>query len=730
MLNKSELNMIDTFNTLESSFAYLGEDSVSDSSANSNPIPENIKENGRRKGVIGKIAGIGANSNEPTRNGRRYPIELWRNVEKSEYFIEGMENRCIVGECNHPEERIDYSISEGAIVLTKYDIQNDGTVYTEFDILDTLPGRTLKTYFDAGCKVGVSSRGLGEEVVVNNETIIDPETYQFYCFDAVLFPAVKSARMELVESTSPKKQTMINSITKEIKNCKTLDECLFIENTAKETNLYLDEIKDCLDNRKDELSKSTEDFDPLKSDDKFKYMLLSRCQQDCDYFLNHTGYEGSLWGKSVEKHIETMRDLWDNFSEKPDWISKEDIDKYEQDMLVLKNNKYVTEGTKYAYVAKSWECMQDELAKDGFKMDSIYIDHPEEKIILYKDDKTYLANVNKYYDGSFEILTSSIKENNKIKISGEDINSDEDTTDDLDRNPDNNLELLVELQNKISTYDSKIDNLNKQLEQKCLVIRNLLSKIHHKENVISENSLNNSQLSNSLDELNKKVNSLESQLFKKETEYTKLEGMYKNLQKVNSDFSNIVEGLQIECKVNKNINKKYSNKITQIESENKKLKESIDTLSKKDSDSINELTGNVSNLKDTNTKLLEENISIKSKVSESAKLIEQLTSEKESYKSKYINSIDKYIEQVCKRFNLKEKALRRLLGDSYSISDIESTANEMYENMTKLNTLPFRTMKPEQQLYVENIGLRDEGLESKQSNELLETFDFLSNVKK
>lgn len=735
-MNKSEINMIDTFNTLESSFAYLGEDSVSDSSTNGNPIPENIKEDGKRKGVIGKIAGIGANSNEPTRNGRRYPIELWRNVEKSEYFIEGMENRCIVGECNHPEERIDYSISEGAIVLTKYDIQNDGTVYTEFDILDTLPGRTLKTYFDAGCKVGVSSRGLGEEVVVNNETIIDPETYQFYCFDAVLFPAVKSARMELIESTSPKKQTMINSITKEIKNCKTLDECLFIENTAKETNLYLDEIKDCLDNRKEELNdEKTEDFNPLESNDKFRYMLLDRCKQDCEYFLNNNGYEGSLWGKSVEEHIKTMRDLFNSFSEKPDWISKEDIDKYEQDMLALRDSKSeLTENTKYAYATKSWEDMLDELKNDGFDIDPIYIDDPKEKIALYKNGKTYSTDVNKYHDGKFEILTSSIKEiieeNNKIKISGEDINSDEDTTDNLDRDPDDKLELLVELQNKISTYDSKIDELNKQLEQKCSVIRNLLSKVHHKENIISENSLNNSQLSNSLEELNKKVNSLESQLIEKENEYTKLEGMYKNLQKVNSDFSNIVEGLQIECNANKNTNKKYSDQIAQIESENKKLKESINTLTKQDSDSINELTGNVSNLKDTNNKLLKENVSIKSKASESAKLIEQLTSEKESYKSKYINSIDKYIEQVCKRFNLKEKTLRRLLGDSYSISDIESTANEMYENMTKLNTLPFRTMKPEQQLYVENIGLREEGLESKQSNELLETFDFLSNVKK
>ena len=253
MLNRLDANIIDTYN-LNSSFSYLGEEDT-DKSTNGTPVPDKIKEDGKRKGVIGKIGGIGADSNEPTRNGRRYPLELWQNVEKSEYFIEGMENRCIVGECDHPAERLDYSIPEGAIVLTKYDIQNDGKVYTEFDILDTLPGRTLKTYFDAGCKLGVSSRGLGEEIMVDGEKIIDPETYQFYCFDAVVFPAVKSARMELIESTSPKKQQLINSITKEINNCKTLDECLFIENMSKDTNLYLDEIKELLESQKEELSK-------------------------------------------------------------------------------------------------------------------------------------------------------------------------------------------------------------------------------------------------------------------------------------------------------------------------------------------------------------------------------------------------------------------------------------------------------------------------------------------
>ena len=84
--------------------------------------------------------------------------------------------------------------------------------------------------------------------------------------------------------------------------------------------------------------------------------------------------------------------------------------------------------------------------------------------------------------------------------------------------------------------------------------------------------------------------------------------------------------------------------------------------------------------------------------------LSQITKKKKSYQKKYIESLDKYIEQVCKRYNLKESTLRRLLGKSYSIADIDSVDKDLYENMTKINSLPFRTMKPERQLYVENIG--------------------------
>ena len=702
MLNRLDANIIDTYN-LNSSFSYLGEEDT-DKSTNGTPVPDKIKEDGKRKGVIGKIGGIGADSNEPTRNGRRYPLELWQNVEKSEYFIEGMENRCIVGECDHPAERLDYSIPEGAIVLTKYDIQNDGKVYTEFDILDTLPGRTLKTYFDAGCKLGVSSRGLGEEIMVDGEKIIDPETYQFYCFDAVVFPAVKSARMELIESTSPKKQQLINSITKEINNCKTLDECLFIENMSKDTNLYLDEIKELLESKKEELSKDD------KKDDT----------QDNTYEL----------AKSIVDKIDKKTNKTKEDSQLSDFLkawlgeSKESItDLFNQ----LKES--MTDG----YIGQSWNEVIDKLKQDGYKLDSAYSVHApqnEENVLLYKDGKTYIANVNKYYDGGYEILRNTIKEeNNKIKISGSNDKSDEDTTDELERNPDDNLEILAELQEKLSVKDSKINSLNIQLEQKNLVIRNLLSKINQNKSIISENAKNNSLLSNSLEELNFKIVSLESKLTEKSKEYTKLESLYKNLQKVNFDFSNMVEGLQLECIKNNNLQKTYVRKINKIKAENKDLKESIKSTNKKDSDSIKQLNENVSILQDTKDKLLKENDSFKLEAIKNKQLIEQLTSEKKSYQKKYIESLDKYIEQVCKRYNLKESTLRRLLGKSYSIADIDSVAKDLYENMTKINSLPFRTMKPERQLYVENIGLHEDGLDKKDQNEMLETFDFLANIK-
>jgi hypothetical protein len=85
-------------------------------------------------------------------------------------------------------------------------------------------------------------------------------------------------------------------------------------------------------------------------DETFRYMMLSRMQQDCEYYLDHGRRNPNvLWAGSEVKHIEHMRALWNTFSamDKPDWLSYEDIEEYARRMgipdgkvLEIYNGKY------------------------------------------------------------------------------------------------------------------------------------------------------------------------------------------------------------------------------------------------------------------------------------------------------------------------------------------------------------------------------------------------------
>ena len=67
---------------------------------------------------------------------------------------------------------------------------------------------------------------------------------------------------------------------------------------------------------------------------EFEYMLLSRLQSDCEYFLNYGCGGSRLWAPSVEEHIAKMKELWNKLPKKPEWLTMEQIEQYEKDMLV------------------------------------------------------------------------------------------------------------------------------------------------------------------------------------------------------------------------------------------------------------------------------------------------------------------------------------------------------------------------------------------------------------
>ena len=65
------------------------------------------------------------------------------------------------------------------------------------------------------------------------------------------------------------------------------------------------------------------------------YRLLDRLRADCDYYLGAGGRsEKHLWAGSVEKQIAKMRELYAALPEKPEWLSEQDINRYEQQMTV------------------------------------------------------------------------------------------------------------------------------------------------------------------------------------------------------------------------------------------------------------------------------------------------------------------------------------------------------------------------------------------------------------
>ncbi len=68
---------------------------------------------------------------------------------------------------------------------------------------------------------------------------------------------------------------------------------------------------------------------------KNTYLMLSRMQSDCDYFLGHGNRNArDLWAGDVAGQIAEMRSRWESLPEdaKPEWLTWEMIDAYEAQM--------------------------------------------------------------------------------------------------------------------------------------------------------------------------------------------------------------------------------------------------------------------------------------------------------------------------------------------------------------------------------------------------------------
>ena len=187
------------------------------------------EEEQSKRGILGRLVGPIADSVNPTRNGRRYSGELWEKVFKNPIMQEKIENRVCFGELGHPVDRTETDMEKICWCLAEVPKKgDDGQLYGVFDILPTPNGRILKALCDYGSNIGTSSRGSGDTFMdYDGQESVDPDTYECECWDAVLLPAVKTARLTPVTESLHK--TLKESLESLINNANEADKKVMTE---------------------------------------------------------------------------------------------------------------------------------------------------------------------------------------------------------------------------------------------------------------------------------------------------------------------------------------------------------------------------------------------------------------------------------------------------------------------------------------------------------------------
>jgi hypothetical protein len=147
-----------------------------------------------------------------TENKRLYPRNLV--AEELKRLQPLIEQRRVFGEADHPLDGRT-SLNRISHVITKLDLQPDGVMYGEAEILNTARGQNLKAIVEAGCQVGVSSRGFGAtRTNAQGESVVQPG-FRLVTFDAVADPADRDAWPESFQENKGNLSMEIQDLTEE-----------------------------------------------------------------------------------------------------------------------------------------------------------------------------------------------------------------------------------------------------------------------------------------------------------------------------------------------------------------------------------------------------------------------------------------------------------------------------------------------------------------------------------
>ena len=180
------------------------------------PIGSINESNGARYGVPGAliVQGVLQRAGSKNQNGRVYPKNILAR-ECQKYQREYIDQNRALGELDHPESSVVNlnNVSHNVLKIFWEGDDLKGTI----QILDTPSGKILKSLFEAGITLGISSRGLGSVKELRNEGTVEvQEDFELICWDFVSNPSTHGAYVrpinESVQQQTKNKYDKVNNL--------------------------------------------------------------------------------------------------------------------------------------------------------------------------------------------------------------------------------------------------------------------------------------------------------------------------------------------------------------------------------------------------------------------------------------------------------------------------------------------------------------------------------------
>lgn len=227
-----------------------------------------------------RVEGVFQRSDVENANKRVYPRRIWEKELGEKRVMEALESRSMYGELDHPSDG-KTMLKRVSHVVTNLSLSEDGTVTGGADILPTPNGQILRTLFESGTQVGISSRGSGSV-----QSGVVQEDFKLGTFDFVARPSTPGALPRHAGETSGKKSRTEGDDTIEnvvVTDAGEMDSDLF-DKLCQELEAL--DSGDIVDNNLTEGELSTMDFNDIGHDVTVLYNAVMTEQEFSPEFVN------------------------------------------------------------------------------------------------------------------------------------------------------------------------------------------------------------------------------------------------------------------------------------------------------------------------------------------------------------------------------------------------------------------------------------------------------------